>query len=75
MKFRISQSDSPTPSAPLQNILSEVFWDKALDSWAIKIRGLPTLLGLMRKVDRPIILTLGHGGDPPTIEIYDDYRE
>ncbi len=75
MKFRISQSDSPNPLVPLQNILSEVFWDKALDSWAIRIRGLATLLGLMRKVGRPIILTPGHGNSPPSIEIYDDYRE
>jgi hypothetical protein len=67
MKFLISRT-SDRSGKPV----SEAYWDNKLDGWAIRVRGLPTLLGLMVKEDHPIVIALGN---PPSIEIYDDYRE
>ncbi len=72
MKFRVTRtSDVNRSKKPCE----DAYWDDVEHYWCIRVRGLPTLLGLMRKEDWPIILTLLPSGDTPTIEIYDDYRD
>ena len=71
MKFRISRTSDVNRS---KKPCSDAYWDDVVHSWCIRVRGLPTLLGLMKKEDHPIILTLC-GPDTPTLEIYDDYRD
>jgi hypothetical protein len=68
MKFLIHRTSR-------QGELPGAFWDKKLERWAIRVRGLPSLLDLIRKVEHPIIIVVPESGDTPSIEIYDDYRE
>lgn len=66
MKFRLSRTssysrnDSPHPRAVKEG------W-----GWVIEIESLDSLMSFIHEIENEIVVNY----DPPSIEIYDDYRE
>ena len=69
MKFRIHRTSRKG------KLPEGAFWDQKLERWAIRVRGLPSLLDLIRKEEHPMIIVVPESGETPSLEIYDDYRE
>jgi hypothetical protein len=49
--------------------------DYEQEDWFIEIADLPALVEFMNTNGRLVLMPVDEGGNPPEIEIYDDYRE